>query len=193
MYVTKWVHGKSVVCSCCKRMLSFLNGLDSFLQDTGRWVSGLFLLSFLDWLVMREFIEREVSVLSSSGFLSSPHQRTAGGQPCCLMLRCHLLVSHKQGGPQERGALDADFEIVLWIKETKGLCSARTRVYCSSWQLGSLPPSASYPLLPSASQSANPASCLLCDSLGGIRQSLELIPSILVLQRQCQSGGCCRW
>lgn len=61
-------------------------------------------------------------------------------------------------------------EFVMWIKETKGLCSARTRVYCSSWQLGNIPPSASHPLPPSASQPVNPASCLLCDSVRGVRQ-----------------------
>lgn len=53
-------------------------------------------------------------------------------------------------------------EFVMWIKEIKGLCFARTRVYCSSWQLGNLPPSASYPLPPSAGQPAIWASCLLC-------------------------------
>ena len=69
-------------------------------------------------------------------------------------------------------------EIVTWIKETKGLCSVRTRVYFSSWQLGSPLPSASHPLPPSASQPANPASCLLCDSVGGVRQSTLPIQSI---------------
>lgn len=60
-------------------------------------------------------------------------------------------------------------EFVMWIKEIKGLCFARTRVYCSSWQLGNLPPSASYPLPPSAGQPAIPASCLLCVSVGLVR------------------------
>lgn len=63
-------------------------------------------------------------------------------------------------------------QFVMWIKETKGLCSARTSVYCSSWQLGNLLPSASHPSPPSANQPATLAPCLLCDSLGGegIRQ-----------------------
>lgn len=99
----------------------------------------------------------------------SPIRELQVAWPCCPMLWCHLLVSHKQGGAQERGALDADWKIVLWIKETKGLCSARAGAYCSSWQLGSLPPSANYPLPPSARQPANPASCLLCDSLQGVQ------------------------
>lgn len=58
-------------------------------------------------------------------------------------------------------------EIVMGIKETKGSCSPRTGFYCFSWQMRSLPPSARKPLLPSASQPANTASCLLYDSVGG--------------------------
>lgn len=63
-------------------------------------------------------------------------------------------------------------EFVMWIKKTKGLCSARPSVDCFSWQLGNLLPSASYPLPPSANQPVILAPCLLCDSLGGagIRQ-----------------------
>lgn len=65
-------------------------------------------------------------------------------------------------------------ESVMWIKKTKGSCSARTSVYCFSWQLGNLLPSASHPLPPSANQPAILAPCLLCDSLGGegVRQFL---------------------
>lgn len=53
-----------------KRMLSFQHDLDSDLQDTGRWVNDLFLLPFLDWLVMGFlFSDSEERLLSSSGVL----------------------------------------------------------------------------------------------------------------------------
>ena len=68
---------------------------------------------------------------------------------------------------KERNRMLIESEFVTWISETKGLYSAWTLAYCSSWQLGNLLPSAGHPLPPSGSQSANPASCLLCDSVRG--------------------------
>lgn len=69
-------------------------------------------------------------------------------------------------------------EFVMWIKETKGLCSSRTSVYCPSLQLSNLPPSATRPLPPSVSQPAFPASCLLCDSVGWGTQAVHVTDPI---------------
>lgn len=87
-------------------------------------------------------------------------------------------------------------EFVIWIKEIKGLCFARTRVHCSSWQLGKLPPSAGCPLPPSAGQPAISASCLLCVSVGpvgGVRQSMQLISVYPGFAKTMTEWGCCRW
>lgn len=85
-------------------------------------------------------------------------------------------------------------EFVMWINETKGLCSARTLAYCSSWQLGNPPPSASHSLPPSASQPANPASCLLCESVGGCQAVHVTDPACPGFPRTMPEWQhCCRW
>lgn len=132
---------------CYKRMLLFWVDLDSDLARHREMGYGLFLQTFSDWLMSFLFSKSQVRVPSSSGPPSSPPPETCSW-PATLSKAMMPPPGQSSTGTsgKERTHMLIEREFVMWIKETKGLCSARTSVYCSSWQLGNLLPSASHHL-----------------------------------------------